>query len=142
MPRAQVVCDLACGTGSTAVELARQGKKVIAVDLSPEMCSATREKARRAHLPMRIICADMRRFRLPEPVDVVLCELDSLNHLPRKSDFERVARAVACALRPGGYFYFDVSTRGAMRWLYPATYWVDRSDFRSEERRVGKECRL
>ena len=28
-------CDLACGTGTTAVELARLGIKVFAVDLSP-----------------------------------------------------------------------------------------------------------
>lgn len=48
LSRARVVCDLGCGTGSTAIELARAGKKVYAVDLSPGMCRLARQKARRA----------------------------------------------------------------------------------------------
>jgi hypothetical protein len=36
----------------------------------------------------------MRSFRLPEPVDLVLCEFDALNHVPRKADLARVARAI------------------------------------------------
>jgi len=51
----------------------------------------------------------MRTFCLPEPVDLVTCEYNALNHLPQKADLARTVRAVARALRPGGYFYFDVN---------------------------------
>jgi cyclopropane fatty-acyl-phospholipid synthase-like methyltransferase len=44
------------------------------VDLSPVMCRRAREKAREAGLPLRVIHADMREFRLPELVDLVTCE--------------------------------------------------------------------
>ncbi|MBI4461544.1 MAG: class I SAM-dependent methyltransferase [Acidobacteria bacterium] len=120
------VCDLGCGTGTTAVELARRGLRVFAVDNSPGMCRLARAKARRARLPVRVLCADMRRLRLPEPVDLVTCEFNPLNHLPRKSDLARAARAVARALRPGGYFYFDLNTRRTLEELYPSAHWIER----------------
>jgi 2-polyprenyl-3-methyl-5-hydroxy-6-metoxy-1,4-benzoquinol methylase len=40
LPQVRAACDLACGTGATALDLARQGIKVYAVDLSPLMCQA------------------------------------------------------------------------------------------------------
>src|SRR5439155_13070088 len=113
LPRVSSACDLACGTGTTALELARRGIKVFAVDLSPTMCRLAREKARRARIPLRVLRGDMRTFRLPEPVDLILCEFDALNHVPQKADLRRVGRAVARGLRPGGYFYFDVNNRKA-----------------------------
>lgn len=121
LSQARVVCDLGCGTGTTAIELARRGLKVYAVDLSPAMCRQTRDKARRARLPLRVLCADMRRFRLPEPVDLVLSEFNPLNHLPRQSDLGRAFRGVYRALRPGGWFYFDLNTCRTYKELYPAT---------------------
>ncbi|TAM81711.1 MAG: methyltransferase domain-containing protein [Acidobacteria bacterium] len=42
---ADVACDLACGTGTTAVELARRGFRMYAVDASPAMCRLARQKA-------------------------------------------------------------------------------------------------
>src|SRR5690242_10520551 len=99
-------CDLACGTGNTALRLAREGIRMTGVDLSPAMCRIAREKARRAGFPLRVIHADMREFRLPELVDLILCEFDALNHVPQKQDLARVAGAVSQALRPGGHFYF------------------------------------
>jgi len=129
LTRARTVCDLGCGTGSTALELARSGKKVYAVDLSPAMCQMARRKIRRAHLPVKVICADMRRLRLPEPVDLVLCEFNPLNHLPRKSDLVRVARAVFRSLRPGGYSCFDLNTRRSLQEQYPATQWMETRDY-------------
>lgn len=129
LPRVRTVCDLGCGTGSTAMELARRGLKVFAVDLSPAMCRLARRKARRAGLPIKVLCADMRSLRLPEPVDLVLSEFNPLNHLPRKADLERVARAVSRALRPGGYFCFDLNTPRTYEELSAFTRWVDERDF-------------
>src|SRR5262249_44005902 len=74
LARARVVCDLACGSGDTAIDLARAGHVVHAVDSSPVFLRTVREKAARAGVRVRTRRADMRAFRLPEPVDLVLCE--------------------------------------------------------------------
>jgi SAM-dependent methyltransferase len=130
LTRARAVCDLGCGTGSTALELARSGKRVFAVDLSAAMCRRARRKVRRAGLSVKVICADMRRLRLPEPVDLVLSEFNPLNHLPRRSDLARAACAVFRALRSGGWFYFDLNTLLTLRKEYAtALRWTEEPDF-------------
>src|SRR5208282_5999159 len=94
LPQVETACDLACGTGTTALILARKGIKMYALDLSPLMCRLAREKAGRARLPVRVFRADMRHFRLPQSVDLVTCEYDALNHVPRRADLRFVAKAV------------------------------------------------
>jgi SAM-dependent methyltransferase len=126
LPQVRLACDLACGTGTTALELARRGIKVYGVDLSPTMCRLARAKVRRAGANVTIIPGDMRTFRLPEPVDLVTCEFDALNHVPRKPDLALVANAVARALRPGGYFFFDVNNRLAFQKIWPGTWWFEK----------------
>ena len=120
LPRVQSACDLACGSGATAIRLAKQGIRTFAVDNSPGMCRITRQKARRAGVALQVLRADMRRFRLPELVGLVLCEGDAINHLDRKTEFSRVAKSAAGALRPGGWFYFDANNRAGFR-----RYWKD-----------------
>lgn len=126
LPRIQSACDLACGTGTTAIMLAGRGIKMYGVDLSPAMCRMAREKVKRARMEIPIIRADMRSFRLPERVDLVLCEFDALNHVPKKVDLPRVAKAVSRALRPGGYFYFDVNNRPAFEKIWPLTNYIEK----------------
>jgi SAM-dependent methyltransferase len=118
-------CDLACGTGTTALELAKRGIEVFAVDVSPIMCRVTREKAGRARIPLHLVQADMRFFRLPHPVDLITCEFDAINHIPQKADLGRVARAASRALSPGGYFFFDVNNRLAFEKIWPGTWWIE-----------------
>ena len=79
LPGVESACDLACGTGTTAV---LQERRVYGVDLSPIMCRVARAKARRRHAPVRVMRGDMRNFRLPERVDLVRCEFDAT--LPQK----------------------------------------------------------
>ena len=131
LPQVHGACDLACGTGTTALELAQRGIKVYGVDLSPTMCRLAGIKVQRARRAgakanVTIIRGDMRTFRLPEPVDLIACEFDALNHVPRKSDLALVAGAVARALRPGGYFYFDVNNRLAFQKIWPGTAWFEK----------------
>lgn len=130
LPQVRTLCDLGCGTGSTALELARAGKKVYAVDASPAMCRAARAKLRGKPLNIRVLCADMRNLRLPERVDLVLSEFNPLNHLQRKSDLTPTFRAVARNLRPGGWFSFDLNTRLTLEKDYPnALQWTEEPDF-------------
>jgi SAM-dependent methyltransferase len=120
LPQVHAACDLACGSGTTAVSLAQSGIRMYAVDNSPGMCRITRQKAGRADVNLGVLRADMRRFRLPERVDLVLCEGDAINHVDAKADLARVARCVARSLRPGGWFYFDVNNRKGF-----SRYWKD-----------------
>jgi SAM-dependent methyltransferase len=126
LPRVETACDLACGTGTTALALARMGIRTYALDLSPIMCRLAREKAARARLPVRVLRADIRSFRLPEPVDLVTCEADALNHLPRRADLRKVAKAVVHALRPGGHFYFDVNTALGFERYWSGNVWLEK----------------
>ena len=125
-PHVQSACDLCCGTGTAALLLAGRGVKTFAVDLSPDMCRLTRGKARLARLPIRVLRADMRHFRLPQPVDLITCEFDALNHLPRKQDLRPVAKSVARALQPGGHFAFDVNNRPAFERIWSKTWFIEK----------------
>jgi SAM-dependent methyltransferase len=103
------------------------GIKTYAVDLSPSMCRLTREKADRVGVSMRVLRQDMRALRLPEPVDLITCEGDALNHLPRKTDLRRVVNAVSRALRPGGYFFFDVNNSLGFEKYWSGTVWFEKA---------------
>jgi DNA-binding winged helix-turn-helix (wHTH) protein/predicted RNA methylase len=125
LPKVRRVCDLACGSGETALELARRKLEVHAVDLSPVFCEMVRGKARKASVTVHVHCQDMRDFTLPRPVDLVLAEFASLNNLADRRDLARVLDAVAQALVPDGWFLFDVNTPLALRTQYPPTYYFD-----------------
>ena len=124
LPRVQTACDLACGAGTTAIALAQRGIKVYALDLSPEMCRIARRKT--VGLPVMVCRADMRKFQLPEPVDLILCECDALNHIPRKSDLRAVAKSVAAASKSGGHFFFDVNNSLAFERYWSGTFWAEK----------------
>jgi DNA-binding winged helix-turn-helix (wHTH) protein len=130
LPRVQSVCDVGCGSGQTALELARRGLEVHAVDSSPVFCEVVRANARRARLKVAVHCDDMRDFRLPRTVDLVLAEFASLNNLADRRDLPRVFTAVARALRNGGWFCFDVNTPLSLRTQYPHTFWIEDNKFK------------
>ncbi|MGC8626064.1 MAG: class I SAM-dependent methyltransferase [Acidimicrobiales bacterium] len=96
--------DLGCGTGSLALELARMGVQVIAVDISPVMIARLREKAARAGLDcISCVVGAVQGFDLPEAsVDLVVSNY-ALHHL-RNNEKEVLVRSVARWLRPGGRF--------------------------------------
>jgi SAM-dependent methyltransferase len=121
------VCDLCCGTGTTALEFARLGLRVYGVDGSLDMLKVARAKFAKACVRVKTIHADMRAFRLPEPVDLITCEFDAINHVKHKRDLDAVARSVARALRPGGHFFFDANTKRCFQKLWVMN-WIQQGD--------------
>ena len=127
--RPQSVLDLACGTGSLSVLLAQKGYRVLGADISEQMlCQAERKAEKLAENKPFFICQPMQRLRLPEPVDAVLCCLDSVNYLRKPADCRKTFRRVYDALTPGGLFVFDVNTPFKLRSLDSQVFLDERED--------------
>ena len=107
-PRTAV--DLACGTGSVALLLARRGLKVGAVERSEEMLCQAMQKAQELPEPPRFVCQRLEQLRLPRAVDLAVCALDSLDYITDPALCRRAIHRTYRALNPGGCFIFDVNT--------------------------------
>ena len=104
------VLDLACGTGSMTLVMAKFGYEMIGVDASAEMLSASQHKAFAAGFDVLFLCQPMQRLDLYGTVRGTICTLDSLNHLTRPEDVRETIRRIALFTEPGGVFVFDVNT--------------------------------
>ena len=111
----RTAADLACGTGSVALLLARQGLAVTAVDMSEEMLTAAAQKAAGEENPPVFACQMLQELRLPRGVDLAVCALDSLDYILDPNDCAEAIRRVYKALNPGGIFIFDVNTPEKLR---------------------------
>lgn len=138
----ETVLDLACGTGSMSVLMAKKGYQVLASDLSEDMLSMAYEKAEELeeNRPY-FICQPMEELRLPYEVDWIVCCLDSLNYV---TEPEKCRKALKCcyeALAPGGALIFDINSEEKLKGLdgqvfldeNKNTYCVWRADFDRKE---------
>ena len=112
-PRTAV--DLACGTGSVAILLAKKGMAVTAVDMSEDMLCVASAKAQEAELPITFACQKLQDLQLPIGVDLAVCALDSMDYITDPEDCVRAIGRVYKALNPGGCFIFDVNTPEKLR---------------------------
>jgi SAM-dependent methyltransferase len=133
-PQAHVL-DLACGTGTLSLDLARQGYRVTGIDISEAMLKQATLKRNEADpgqtLPVSFQQGDMRYFLLDEPVDVALCHYDSLNHLSNETELRGAFLQVTQALKPGGLFLFDLNTLENYQ-----TYWNGRDTYEGPNYRL------
>ena len=112
-PRSAV--DLACGTGSVAIRLAKLGMQVTAVDLSEEMLCIASQKAQGMDNAPTFVCQPLQKLYLPRAVDLAVCALDSMDYITDPEDCRQAIHRVYKALNPGGCFIFDVNTPEKLR---------------------------
>lgn len=98
---ADTVLDIGAGSGRVALDLARAGHRVTALDLDAELLAALHERA--GELDVETVCADARTFELSSR-DFALClapmqTLQLLGGVAGRAKFLRSARA---HLAPGG----------------------------------------
>lgn len=105
------VADIGCGTGAFLKHLTRRGALAYGVDRSPAMLAvaATKELGPRT----RLVQQDIRALRLPERVDLITCNFDTLNYLLSTDDLFRVLRRCHANLRENGHLVFDMITLSA-----------------------------
>ncbi len=109
LPEGARLLDVGCGTGHVTRKLVERGYRVTGLDGSEEMLRYARENAPAAEF----LLEDARTFNLPPVFDGALSTFDSLNHIPERSGLQAVFERVAAALKPGGWFCFDMNMEPA-----------------------------
>jgi len=110
------VLELGCGTGNATQWLLRECWRVTAIDASPRMLAVAREKGLAADL----VEGDLRTAAFePDAYALTLAMYDVINHLLEPDALSNLARRVLAALKPGGWWVFDVNTPAGLRdpWL-------------------------
>lgn len=102
--------DLACGTGSLSLELERLGYSVTGAEASADMLAVAASKNALDGSNVFYINQSMQELRLATPVDIVICALDSINHLTEPKLVLKTFKRVSRCLAPDGVFIFDVNS--------------------------------
>jgi SAM-dependent methyltransferase len=95
------ILDVGAGTGRVALDLARAGHRVTALDLDPDLLVALVKRA--GELPVESVCADARSFDLDRR-DFALClvPMQTLQLLGGTAERVEFLRRASAHLRPGG----------------------------------------
>lgn len=98
----KTVLEFGCGSGHNAVEFARRGYEVTAVDFVPEAIEAARSLAEREGVNIRFLCGDLLELDLGGPYDVLFDR--GVYHHVRRVDLEGFLRVLERVSRPGTHY--------------------------------------
>jgi len=122
------VLDISCGTGSLALELSHLGFGVFGFDMSHTMIEVARRKLVASTYDVPVWVASMADFGVRHAFHAIVCTYDSLNYCSSLAVCSAVLENVARALKPGGVFVFDVSTRHNSKTNFQNYYDKERTD--------------
>lgn len=106
-PDCSLVLDMACGTGSLAIELQKLGFDMTAADGSYEMLSCAMSKGAQGILFLR---QRMEKLDMYGTMGAIVCTLDSVNHVTEPDTLAEIFRRAAMFLDDDGVFIFDANT--------------------------------
>ncbi len=92
------ILDVGAGTGRVALQLARAGREVVALDLEPELLAALRDRA--GDLPVETVVGDARDFRLNRRFGLIIAPMQTVQLLG--GAHAGFVRSAAAHLAPGG----------------------------------------
>lgn len=116
-----------CGTGRIAIALAQRGYDVTGVELIPAVIDFARRRSAEADTDVRWEVGDARDWVAPQPMDAVVCLIDSFRHLPPDAA-RRATRRFADALRPGGLLILGVDVGDRPIEVTSEEHWVMERD--------------
>ena len=112
-----VLLDLGCGTGRALLPWRQRGWRTLGVDLSREMLAETSRKLTAVDGQTALVHANLAQsaWLANQSVDAALCLYSSIGMIRGRQHRQRLLRAVAAALKPGGIFILHVHNRS--NWL-------------------------
>ena len=109
------VLELACGTGTHSLLLAKQGYTIVATDNSDAMLNEAKRKASQSGGRITFAKMDMRAFHSFEtPFDVVLCLFDSIGYLISNDAILGTLKSIRKNMNQDGIFIMEFWNAGAM----------------------------
>lgn len=100
------ILDLGCGTGILLSHFPKNLSLKVGLDISSEML-----KIARKNLPdATFFRGNLINFQFPDQFDLITSTHDSLNYIPSEEELEQHFFSVFQNLKPGGYYFFDLSS--------------------------------
>ncbi|HEY8409863.1 MAG TPA: class I SAM-dependent methyltransferase [Pyrinomonadaceae bacterium] len=107
--------ELACGTGSHALELEQLGYEIVATDYSEDMLQRARHKAAECSSQVEFQLQNMIQVEpTGAPFDAAYCLFDSIGYVATNEALAQVFDSVHKHLRPDGLFVFEFWHAAAM----------------------------
>ncbi len=112
-----VLLDLACGTGTHSLELARRGHKATGIDISPEMIEEARRKGRVVEHGKNagFLVQDMRSLDVDGRFDAAICMFGGFGYLNTDQDLTGFFSGLRRHLKPRGLFLFEFWNIGGLK---------------------------
>ena len=108
--QANLLCDLACGTGNMTLALKNQGFDMTGIDISEDMLNVARQKANDPSI--LFLNQNIASLDLYGTMDAFTCCIDGINYIiSPKSLFDMLKKIKTCFINPDGLVIFDISSR-------------------------------
>lgn len=106
-PGSKNILEVACGTGTVAAEIQKQGYNVTGLDISENMLKMAKSNMKTWS---ELILWDMRDFNLDKKYEIILCNYNSICHLLKWEDWQKFFAQANNHLEKDGLLVFDIVT--------------------------------
>jgi len=101
------ILDIACGPSLQLIEMAKRGYDAVGLDLSPQMLSYLKSKAKKENVKIETIKANMKKFKLKKKADFAMIMMGSISYVGKNEDFLSHLDSVASSLKRGALYFIE-----------------------------------
>jgi SAM-dependent methyltransferase len=122
--RGDSVLDVGCGLGQHALEFAKRGYLVVALDLALSMITRAAEEAQQRGLRINFLHKDIRDIGFEGTFDAIVCVGTTFGFFDDEQNRGVISR-LAHALKPGGRLLLEVANRDFVIASQPNLVWFE-----------------